>query len=183
MEKSRILLGEKMISTNILVKVALLTATAYLLSFIRVPLPLFPEYLKLDIAELPALIAGFAFGPIYGVMVIFIRNVIEVFTKSTTGGVGNLSNFIIGSTFVLTAGLIYRYNKSKRTAIIGVICGTLAMTFLGLLSNKYVIFPMYGVPADWIVLFTFVVPFNLIKGAVNSLVVILLYKKISILLK
>ncbi|HLV10675.1 MAG TPA: hypothetical protein VKY40_10725, partial [Halanaerobiales bacterium] len=62
-------------------------------------------------------------------------------------------------------------------------CGTLAMTFLGLLSNKYVIFPMYGVPADWIVLFTFVVPFNLIKGAVNSLVVILLYKKISILLK
>lgn len=176
-------ISKSKVKTNILVKVSLLAALSYLLSFIRIPLPLFPEYLKLDIAELPALIAGFVLGPFYGVAVIFVRNVMEFLTKTTTGGIGNLSNFIVGSSFVLTASLIYNYNKSKRTAIIGVVSGTIVLTCLALVSNKYLIFPLYGLPAEWGFLFTFILPFNLVKGGVNSVVVMLIYKKISILLK
>ena len=83
----------------------------------------------------------------------------------------------------MTAGLIYSQNKSKRTAVISVICGTLVMSFLALLSNKFIIFPLYGLPAEWGFLFTFILPFNLVKGGVNSIVVMLIYKKISRLLK
>ncbi|MEJ6949481.1 ECF transporter S component [Natronospora cellulosivora (SeqCode)] len=179
---SKVIRKEKM-STNIMVKVSLLVALSYLLTFIRVPLPLFPEYLKLDIAELPALIGAFVLGPIPGVAIILVRNILDFLTKTSTGGVGELSNFIVGSSFVLTASMIYHYKKSKTTAIIGVIVGTLAMTTLGLLSNKYLIFPMYGLPAEWGFLFTFIVPFNLIKGGLNSVVAILVYKKIAGFLK
>ncbi|NLJ84448.1 MAG: ECF transporter S component [Halanaerobiaceae bacterium] len=171
------------IKTNSLVKVSLLAATSYLLTFIRMPLPFFPEYLKLDIAELPALIGSFSLGPAYGVLIVLIRNIVDFLTKTTTGGVGELSNFIVGSSFVMTAGLIYSQNKSKKTAVISVICGALVMSFLALLSNKFVIFPLYGLPAEWGFLLTFILPFNLIKGGVNSIVVLLIYKKISGLLK
>lgn len=174
------------VNINKLVKISLLSALAYLLTFVRIPLfflPFFPQFLKLDIAELPALIAGFAFGPISGVVVVFARNVLDFLTKSSTGGVGELSNFIIGSSFVVTASMVYKFNKSKKNAIKGVILGTLAMAFLGLFSNKYLIFPLYGMPADWRFLFSYIVPFNLIKGTLNSFVVLLIYKKISGLLK
>ncbi|HHU91590.1 MAG TPA: ECF transporter S component [Halanaerobiaceae bacterium] len=171
------------IKTNKMVKVSLLAAISYILTFIRIPLPLFPEYLKLDIAELPALIGGFSLGPVYGIMIVLIRNIVDFLTKTTTGGVGELSNFIVGSSFVITASLIYNYNKTRKTALISVICGTLVMSLLALLSNKYIIFPLYGLPADWGFLFTFIFPFNLIKGGVNSVVVLLIYKKISSLLK
>ncbi|MFP4662207.1 MAG: ECF transporter S component [Halanaerobiales bacterium] len=183
MKTSSATVSNSKVSTNMLVKVALLAAISYLLTFIRVPLPLFPEYLKLDIAELPALIGGFALGPIAGVVIILVKNIIDFLTKTTTGGVGELSNFIVGSSLVLTASLIYQYNKTRKNAIIGVILGTLAMATLGLLSNKFVIFPLYGLPAEWGFLFTFIVPFNIIKGAINGIVVILIYKKIARLLK
>lgn len=177
------LIKKEKVSVNVLVKVSLLVAISYLLTFIRVPLPIFPEYLKLDIAELPALIAGFALGPISGVAVIFVRNILDFLTKTSTGGVGELSNFIVGSSFVMTASMIYHYKKSKTTALIGVITGTIIMAILGLLSNKFLIFPLYGLPAEWGFLFTFIVPFNIIKGTVNAIVAMLIYKKIAGLLK
>ena len=174
---------KRRISTNFLVKLALLSALSFLLTFIRVPLPFFPTYLKLDVAELPALIAGFAFGPIAGVVVVFVKNLIDVLIKTSTGGVGELSNFIVGSSFVVTASLIYSLRKTKTNAILGVLFGTLAMACVGLLSNKYMIFPLYGLVAEWKFLFTFIVPFNLIKGSVNSIVAVLIYKHVAKLLK
>ena len=180
--ESKLIKKEK-VNVNIMVKVSLLVAISYLLTFIRIPLPIFPEYLKLDIAELPALIAAFALGPISGVAVIFIRNILDFLTKTSTGGVGELSNFIVGSSFVITAGMIYHYKKSRTTALIGVIAGTIVMAILGLLSNKFLIFPLYGLPAEWGFLFTFIVPFNLIKGTINAVVAMLIYKKIAMLLK
>ena len=180
--RSTVVRKERM-NTNFMVKLSLLVALSYLLTFIRIPLPLFPEYLKLDIAELPALVGGFAFGPVSGMVIILVRNVLDFLTKTSTGGVGELSNFIVGSSFVLTASMIYSLNKSKATAVLGVILGTMAMTSVALISNKYLIFPLYGLPADWGFLFAFILPFNLIKGATNSLVAILIYKNISKLLK
>lgn len=186
MELSENLVKKNKLSVNKMVKISLLAALAYLLTFVRMPLfflPFFPQYLKLDIAELPALIAGFVYGPVSGVIVIFVRNVLDFLTKSSTGGVGELSNFIVGSSFVVPASIIYKLNKSKKNAIKGVIIGTLAMATLGLFSNKYLIFPLYGMPAEWGFLFAYIIPFNLLKGTLNSVVVLLIYKKISVLFK
>ena len=183
MEKQTRISKRGKVSTYYLVKVSILVALAYLLSFVRIPLPIFPEYLKLDIAELPALIGGFALGPVAGVAVVFIRNLIEAMTKSTTGGIGNISNFVVGGTFVFVSSMIYHRKKSKKTAALGLISGTLIMSVIAIFSNKYLIFPLYGLPVDWGVLLTFILPFNLLKGGINSLIALLLYKKISGLLK
>ncbi|WP_353893392.1 ECF transporter S component [Proteinivorax hydrogeniformans] len=179
----KILRQNERINTNFLVKLSLLAAISYLLTFIRMPLPFFPEFLKIDIAELPALIAGFAFGPIAGVIVVLLRNILDFLTKTSTGGVGELSNFIVGSSFVVTASAIYKLNKSKRNAVLGVVLATVVMACIGLLSNKFIILPLWGMPVEWSFLLTIIVPFNLIKGALNSLVAILIYKNVSRILK
>ncbi len=183
MEKESKSVNKGKVTTSYMVKISLLVALAYLLSFVRIPLPVFPQYLKLDVAELPALIGGFALGPGAGVAVVFIRNLLEAMTKSTTGGIGNISNFIVGGAFVLISSLIYHRKKNKMSALIGLICGTLIMSALAIFSNKYLIFPLYGLPAEWKVLLTLIFPFNLLKGLVNSLIAFLLYKRISRLLK
>ncbi|NLM98041.1 MAG: ECF transporter S component [Halanaerobiaceae bacterium] len=186
MEESKNMLRKNMIDVKKMVKISLLIALAFLLTYVRMPLfflPFFPQYLKLDIAELPALIAGFLYGPVSGVLVVFVRNVLDALAKTDTGGIGELSNFIVGSSFVLTASIIYKLDKSKKGAFRGVVFGTLVMAAIAVFSNKYVILPLYGIPAEWKFVFSFILPFNLLKGTVNSIVVFLIYKKISILLK
>ena len=179
------------------VQIGMLGAVAVVLMMLDFPVPfLVPPFVKMDFSELPVLIGTFAMGPVAGVLIELLKNLLNlVLHGTTTGGIGELSNFVIG--------LIYRRKKTKKNALIGMACGTVFMAALGCLSNAFVIFPMYsavmGIPMEQFVamgtainpavdnLFTFIIlcmaPFNLMKGIVISLITFLLYKRLRVLLK
>ncbi|MBP2069048.1 ECF transporter S component [Anaerococcus nagyae] len=191
----------KSFSLDRITKVGILSALSYGLMFIQVPIPIAPPFMKLDLADVPSLIGGFALGPWYGVMIQFIKNLLNL-SKTMTGGVGELSNFIVGSTFVLVSSLIYRNNKTKKNSILSLILGVLAMSAVATISNAFVVFPLYGkamnmdlsafaaqagknsLVKNYFTLMIFsIAPFNIIKGAVESIVTELIYKRISPILK
>ena len=187
---------------NKLVKVAILSAMAFILMFIQFPIPLAPPFMKVDLADVPALISGFAMGPIYGVLVQLIKNLLNL-TKTTTGGVGELSNFIVGSLFVFISAVLYKKKKTKKNAIISMIIGMVVMTIAATISNAFFIFPLYGkimgidlnafvdmtraansmVTSYFTLMIFSIVPFNLIKGSIEILVTRLLYKHVSPILR
>ncbi|MDU1828549.1 MAG: ECF transporter S component [Anaerococcus sp.] len=191
----------KSFSLDRITKVGILSALSYGLMFIQVPIPIAPPFMKLDLADVPSLIGGFALGPWYGVMIQFIKNLLNL-SKTMTGGVGELSNFIVGSTFVLVSSLIYRNNKTKKNSILSLMLGVLAMSAVATISNAFVVFPLYGkamnmdlsafaaqagknsLVKNYFTLMIFsIAPFNIIKGAVESIVTELIYKRISPILK
>lgn len=181
-----------------LVKVGILSAMSFILMFIQFPIPIAPPFMKVDLADVPALIGGFSMGPVYGVLIQLIKNLLNL-TKTSTGGVGEMSNFIVGGLFVFVASFIYQKKKSKKTATIGLILGMLVMTLVATFSNAFVIFPLYGkamgIPMEAFVdmtskvnglvksyfsLMVFaIVPFNLVKGTIEIIVTKLLYKHVS----
>ncbi len=184
--------------TRYLVRVGVLGALAFALMFLDLPLAFIaPPFMKLDLSDVPGLISGFAMGPTYGVLVQLIKNILNL-SKTSTGGVGELSNFIVGSSFVLVSSLIYKREKTMRSALIGIVCGVLTMAVLAMLSNYFVVFPLYArimIPMETIInmgkavnsnidslfkmMILSVLPFNIIKGAVNGMVTFLVYKKVK----
>ena len=169
---------------NKMVKVSLLTGIAFILMFIEIPIvPIFP-WLKMDVSDVPALMGAFAFGPLTGILIEFLKVVMHfLLTGSSTGGVGEVANFMIGVSFVAPAALIYWKNKSKKTAIIGMIVGLLAMEVVAILANIYFLLPIYGMkmaPAELMKYVTVgLLPFNTIKGFIISILTYMLYKKVS----
>lgn len=179
---------------------AILAALSSALMFISFSVPLMPSFIKLDFSELPALIASFSLGPMYGVCVVLVKNLVNVFF-TTTGGVGELSNFILGAVFVFCAGMIYKKKKCRSYALIGAVVGSFLMAAISLISNYYVVYPIYqnfmpleaimglyqaiypGVKNLWQALLVFNVPFTFIKGMLNTLITFVIYKKISPIIK
>lgn len=191
----------KSFSLDRMVKVGILAGISYLLMFIQLPIPIAPPFMKVDFADVPALIGGFAMGPWYGVLIQLIKNVLNL-SKTMTGGVGELSNFVVGSTFVLVSSLIYCNKKTRKNSILALILGVIAMSAVATLSNAFVVFPIYSkvmnidleafagmIPGNslvknYITLMIFsVAPFNIIKGAIESIITQILYKRISPSLK
>lgn len=191
-------------NTRVMVKVSVLAVISFILMFFEFPLVfLAPSFIKLDISDLPALIGAFAIGPMAGVIIELLKNLLNLLIEgSTTGGVGELANFVVGAVFVYTAGAFYYRDKSFKNAIIGLGVGTIVMTVVITIANYYVMFPFYaklfGMPIDALVemgtainskvvdlktlmLYT-IVPFNLLKGIILSAMTILIYKKVSPLL-
>ena len=169
---------------NKMVKVSLLTGIAFILMFIEIPIvPIFP-WLKMDVSDVPALMGAFAFGPLTGILIEFLKVVMHfLLTGSSTGGVGEVANFMIGVSFIAPASLIYWKSKSKKTAIIGMIVGLLAMEVVAILANIYFLLPVYGMkmaPAELMKYVTVgLLPFNTIKGFIISILTYMLYKKVS----
>lgn len=191
-------------STAFVVKVGLLSAIALLLMYLEFPIPfLFPPFLQLDFSDVPALVGGFALGPVAGVFIGLIKNLFHIMTKSDTAWVGPLANFITGTAFVVPASIIYRYIHTKKGAFLGLLVGTVSMTVAMAFANYYIFLPLYetilGIPMEAIVgmgtevnpyitdLKTLIIygtaPFNLMKGVAVSLVTLALYKHISQLFK
>ena len=174
-------------STNLMVKIALLATIGLLLSFVEFPiLPAF-SYLKIDLGDIPALIGAFAFGPIVGIGIEALKNlIILLFHPSPTGGIGELANFIVGAAFVGTAGLFYSRNKTKKTATISLVVSIISIVIAGVVSNYLLIVPLYfGKMAtnDLIHYMVYgIIPFNLIKGVIISAVTMLIYKRVSVLI-
>ena len=201
MESRLDLRSSKRMQTSSIVKIGMLSAIAYIAMFLEFPIPIFPAFLKLDISDIPALIGGFAISPIAGILIQFIKNLIHFITTTSTGGVGELGNFIVGSAYVFAASYIYKKHHNKKGALIGCAVGTIAMTIAGGIFNLYVLLPFYSkiMPVEAIVamgsaitnlihdlpslVLYGIVPFNIFKGIVVSVITIGIYKKVSVLLK
>ena len=181
-------------------KIGVLSAIAAILMVVEIPLWFAPSFYKIDLSELPVLIGGFAMGPVAGVIIELIKVLLYlVIHGSSTGGVGDLANFIMGCSFVVPATLIYKKHKSKKGAIIGMSIGTLSLIIFGSIINAFFLLPFYAsvfhMPIDALVamgtsinpaihdMATFVIlavaPFNLLKGLLVSVITILIYKKVS----
>lgn len=192
------------INARTIAQIGMLGAVALVLMLFEIPLPFAPSFYKIDFSEVPVLIGSFAMVPVAGVLIELVKILLKLLTiGSTTAGVGDVANFLIGISFCLPAVFIYRKMHSKKGAIIGMAAGTIFMTLVGCFLNAYVLLPTYAkafqMPIDALVamgtavnghitsLFTFVAfavaPFNLLKGVLVSLVVALIYKKISPILK
>ena len=191
--------------TRRLVQIAMLGAAAGVLMFIEFPLPfLAPPFYKMDFSELPVLIGGFAMGPVAGVLIEIIKLAIHLLFKGTsTAFVGELGNLIMGCAFIVPAALIYKHQKTKKMAIIGLITGVIVMAVASVLVNANMLLPAYcaafHIELDMIIgmgaaihpsigsVTTFclfaVAPFNIFKGVVIAILTMLLYKHIRKLLK
>ena len=185
--------------------VGLLSAISAVLMLFELPMPFAPSFYKLDISELPVMIGAYAFGPSAGVLIEFIKIVLKLFMKGTsTAFVGELANFAVGSSFVIPAATLYYANRTKKTAIKSCILGTICITIFGTAFNALYLLPafakLYGMPLEAILsmgaevnslagdnIVTFVIacvaPLNLIKGTVDSVITLLVYKRISPVLK
>ena len=183
-------------NTRRMVWTALLSSLSAVLMYLDMAIPVFPTFLKMDLSDLPALIAAFTWGPAAGVIVELIKNLIHAFTTSTAG-IGEAANFLIGSALVVPAGMIYRQFRTKKGALAGLIAGTLIMALTAALANYFLLLPFYAklIPLEKIIdlssrilpavhdKFTLVLyailPFNLLKGTLVSLLTLWLYKRIS----
>lgn len=195
---------ERILSTRKIAMIGVFSAIAVVLHIFDFSVFFAPDFYKLDFSEIPALIGAFAFGPVAGVMIEFCKILLKLMIKGTsTAFVGDLANFVIGCSFILPASILYMFKKTKKNAITASTVGTLCMTVFGSAFNAIYLLPafskLYGRPLETIigmgtsvnqsitsvntlVLFA-VVPMNLLKGVSVSLVTMLVYKKLSPILK
>ena len=115
----------------------ILAALASVLMFLDFSIPVMPGFIKLDFSELPALLAAYALGPVSGVVVCLVKNLVNLLSTST-GGVGELSNFVLGACFVLPAGIIYQKRKTRKAAFWGAVLGAVVMAVVSIFSNYYI---------------------------------------------
>lgn len=187
-------------SIRTLTVTAMLSAVAYILAFAEFPVPLSPSFARMDLSDFPALIGAFAYGPLVGLMIELVKNALQLLSTSTAG-VGELANFAMGASYVLTAGLIYRRNKSKRTAWCACFVASVAMGIMAAIMNYFVLLPMFEqfMPLEQVIaafgaLLPFIqtkldvvlynaFPFNLLKGLVIGLFTMMIYKKLTPVLK
>lgn len=184
--------------------IGVLSGISVVLMLFQLPVWFAPDFYKIDLSEVPILIGAFALGPIAGVLMELIKNLLNLaIDGTTTSFIGEIANFIMGCAFVVPSAIIYKRKKSLKSAMIGLTVGILCLVLAGSLLNAYVLLPVYakvyGAPIDafvkmgtavnsgitslsTLVLFA-VAPFNLLKGAINVLLTILLYKRISPIIK
>ena len=197
---------EPIFTTRKIAMIGMFSAIATILMLFEFPLPFAPNFYKLDFSELPILIGSFAFGPATGVMMEFIKILLNLLTDGTTTAfVGEFANFVVGCSFIIPASAIYAFCKNKKSAIVSCIVGTLTLTVFGTAFNAIYLLPafskLYGMPLETILgmgakvnplvsegsIISFVVacvaPLNLIKGTASSVVTLLIYKSISPIIK
>lgn len=193
-------MSRKKVNARTLVSVGMLSAVAIILMQFEIPLPFAPAFYQIDFSEIPVLVGSFALGPLASVAIEFIKVLLNMLISgTTTAGVGDVANFLIGCSFSVPAGIIYQRIKTKKGAFLGMLIGTGCMTILGCLLNAYVLLPVYAkafeLPINNLIqmgtevnssitgLTSFIIlavaPFNLLKGILVSMIVLLIYKKIS----
>ena len=188
--------------TRKLVGTAMLSAVGAILMYIGIKLPFMPSFITLDMADLPALIGSFAYGPARGAVICILKNLLHLLIQgSQTGGVGEISNALLGIFFVVPAGLIYSKIKSKKGAFIGALVGAVAMAVMSIFSNYYFVYPVYTnfMPMEaiiaaysainpkvtnlWQAIIMFNMPFTFMKGMISLAISMLIYKPLSPILK
>lgn len=182
--------------------IGMLSAIAFVLEALNFSIPVMPTFIKLDFSELPALIGSFAMGPLSGILICLIKNLFNLL-HTTTGGVGELSNFLLGAVFVGTAGIFYKIKKGKKAALLGAFAGAVAMALFCIASNYFLVYPFYmnvmGMPEQVILgmyqainpkidsileaLIYFNFPFTFCKAMISVVITFLIYKRISPVIK
>lgn len=179
----------------------ILSAAAFILMLLEIPVPmLMPSFIKFDFSDLPALLGAFALGPMTGILVELIKNIFHI-ANSGSFGVGELSNFLLGAVFSGTAGLYYKYHKTKHGAAVGSFLGAAAMAAASVPVNYFVVYPVYYnfIPEETILaayqailpsidsifqsLLCFNLPFTFVKGMIDVGITFLIYKHLSPILK
>jgi len=180
----------------------MLAALATILMFFELPLPIFPSFYKIDISEVPVIIGTFTMGPIAGLCIQLIKDLLNFLTNSSTGGVGQLADFAVSASFIIPAGLIYGKMKTKKASIIAMCIGTISASIVGTILNYYVLLPLFAylfkTPISVFIAFgtaiipavtdlkTLVIyctlPFNIFKFTLVSLITFFVYKRLSFLL-
>lgn len=173
----------------------ILTAISSILFLPAFEIPIIAFY-KLDFSNIPIMLGAFSMGPIHGVVMMLLKSLIGL-THSSSSGVGELADFLMGTAFILPASLIYHKKKTLNTAIFGMIAGIATMVVVSVLANKYIMIPFYmgafqkdmsgilestkvaGVDSEWKLLTMVTAPFNLLKGAVLTLITFFIYKPLS----
>ncbi|UXR73010.1 ECF transporter S component [Staphylococcus sp. IVB6238] len=176
--------------TRRLIITGILSGISVILMFIKFPLPFLPPYLTLDFSDVPALLATFTLGPIAGLLVEFIKNLLNFFFY-LGDPVGPLANFLAGGSLLLTAYYIHRQKPTTRGMILGLASGTIIMTIVLSIMNYFVLLPLYGMIMNLsdiatnlkVIITAGIIPFNIIKGIVVSLLFVLLYKRLKNVLK
>ncbi len=186
------------LSVQYMTRIAILGALSAILFLIEVPVVAF---YKLDVSTLPALLGAFSMGPLAGLGILLIKDLLGLLHSSTMY-VGELADFIMGAAFILPAAIIYRHQKTRKNALVGMIVGTLAMIVVSVIVNWKIMIPFFMsafhmpmeaiigmaqktlpfVDTEWKVLLFVTAPFNLLKGFVLSALTFLLYKRLSPLL-
>jgi len=183
----------KMFTVGVMTRVAILAAAASILFLIEIPIVAF---YKLDLSNIPVLLGAFSMGPVPGLIILAIKSAIGLL-HSSSAGVGELADFVMGAAMVAPAAIIYHRQKNRKNAIIGMAVGTVCMVVAGVLMNKFVMLPFYmgafhmdmdgiiraagvaGVDSEWKLLLLITGPFNLLKGVVLSIITALIYKPLS----
>ena len=183
-------------STPYLTRMAILTAIAFILFLVQIPVVAF---YKLDLSNIPVLLGAFSMGTVPGIIILALKCALALL-RTTSAGVGDLADFLMSAALIIPASVIYHRNKTRKTALIGMAVGTLCMVVVGVLANKFIMLPFYmgayhmdmdgilkfanvaGVDSEWKLLLLITAPFNLLKGVVLSIVTGLIYKPLSPLL-
>jgi len=176
---------KEMSITKRIVGSAMFAALAFVVSMLEFPIFPAAPFLKLDFSAVFVLLGAFIFGPIYGVCICLTKELICLL-KSSTGGVGEIANFLIISGFILVPSVVYCFKKGFFTVVWTLIVGCLIQVALAMLANRFINFPLFmgdSAPQVFASLWHFVFFFNLIKSVAISIVTILLYKRISYLIK
>ena len=186
----------KTFTTRNMTLIAVLAAAASVLFLIEIPVVAF---YKLDLSDLPVLLGAFSMGTVPGLIILALKSAIGLL-HSSSAGIGELADFIMGAALVIPASMMYHRNKTRKTAVIGMIVGTLCMAFVSVFVNKWIMIPFfmgaYGVDMNVILSMTgqsfidselkllllVTAPFNILKGVVISLVTAMVYKPLSPLL-
>ncbi len=196
---------ERILTTRKIAAIGMLSAiSAILIIFLEIPVFFAPSFYKIDLSELPALIGAFAFGPVSGVLIELIKILIKVIFKPTsTAFVGELANFAVGCSLVVTASIVYSFRKTRVGALVACIAGTVVLTIFGTMFNAVYLLPkfaeLYGLPLEALIgmgteinanivdVTSFVIfavaPLNLVKGAIVSVCTMAVYKSVSPILK
>ena len=184
--------------TRYLVISAMLSAVSIVLMQFDFSVPLMPSFIKMDLSDLPALIGSFSMGPLYGVIIALVKNLLHLL-RTSTGGIGELSNFLLSALFVLPAGLIYQRNKTRKRAIIGAVAGAACMAVGSVITNYFIVYPVYTafMPMETIIamyqailpsikngdllscLVIFNMPFTFVKAMLSVVITLLIYKPLS----
>lgn len=194
--------GKFHLNAKSIAQIGMLSAIAAILMLFEFPLWFAPPFYQIDLSEIPILIGGFALGPVAGILIELVKNLIKIAVNTSTGGVGEFANFVIGCAFVVPSALYYRRHKTRKGAAISMVIGTVSMTIIGSIMNAFFLLPFYatafGLPIDALIemgsavnpnitsLNTFIMlavaPFNLLKGAIVSFIAFFVYKKIRVIL-
>lgn len=182
--------------TRLIAGCGMLTAAAVVLQYLEIPIPFIPSFIKLDFSDLPELIGAFAYGPLAGILIALVKNVIHL-AVTQSGAIGELSNFLLGAVFSGIAGLIYKTHKTMKGALVGGVVGATAMALVSFPSNLFIVYPFYYnfMPKEVVLqayqdivpsmtsieqsLLVFNLPFTLIKGILCVVICMLIYKPLS----